>query len=210
MDHLEPEGHLRILIANQNRERLQQVSSTVIRLGHAAVMKEGSLEDIGPTTAAERPDLALVIVEGSSRRALSLIDKIVREATCPVIAILDVQDRAFVNEAAKRGIFAYIADGADGQELQSSIDVALRRFAEYHSLEGAFSRRAVMERAKGILMERHSIDEQAAFNLVRDQARRSNRKIADVADAVVSSHTLLPGPRVGVDSSSDQPDASDQ
>jgi response regulator NasT len=151
MDHVEPESHLRILIANQSSERLEQVSSTVVRLGHAAVVREASLEDIGPVTAVERPDLALVIVEESSRRALSLIDKIVREATCPVIAILDVQDRAFINEAAKRGIFAYIADGDDSQELQSSIDIALRRFSEYHSLEGAFSRRAVMERAKGIL-----------------------------------------------------------
>jgi AmiR/NasT family two-component response regulator len=200
MAHVDSEDQLRILIANQDRERLQQVTSTVVALGHAAVLREGSLEDIGAATAAERPDLALVIVEESSRRALSLIDKIVREATCPVIAILDVQDRDFVNEAAKRGIFAYIADGGDRQELQSSIDVALRRFSEYHGLEGAFSRRAVMERAKGILMERHSIDEQTAFNMLRDQARRSNRKVVDVADAVVSSLPLLPGPRAGFES----------
>ena len=84
------------------------------------------------------------------------------EATCPAIAVLDVQDRDFINEAAKRGIFAYIANGHDPQEMQSAIDIVLRRFAEYHALEGAFGRRAVTERAKGILMERHDIDEQAA------------------------------------------------
>jgi response regulator NasT len=105
---------------------------------------------------------------------------------------LDVQDRAFINEAAKRGIFAYIADGQDPEELQSSIDIVLRRFAEYHALEGAFGRRAVTERAKGILMERHGIDEQAAFNMLREHARRNNRKMVDVAEEIVSTHQLLP------------------
>jgi response regulator NasT len=109
-----------------------------------------------------------------------------------VIAVLDVQDREFINEAAKRGIFAYIADGHDPQEMQSAIDIVLRRFAEYHDLEGAFGRRAVTERAKGILMERHGIDEQAAFEMLRDHARRSHRKLVDLADAVVAGHSMLP------------------
>jgi len=116
----------------------------------------------------------------------------VHEATCPVIAILHVQDRDFINEAARRGIFAYIVDGGDPQELQSSMDIVLRRFAEYHNLEGAFGRRAVTERAKGILMERHGIDEQAAFNMLREQARRTQSKLVDVAEAVVFGHRLLP------------------
>ena len=91
------------------------------------------------------------------------------------------------------GIFAYITDGHDPQELQSSIDIVLRRFAEYHDLEGAFGRRAVTERAKGILMERHSVDEREAFNMLRDHARRTNRKMVDVAEEIVSTHRLLPG-----------------
>jgi AmiR/NasT family two-component response regulator len=68
----------------------------------------------------------------------------------------------------------------------------LRRFAEYHDLEGAFGRRAITERAKGILMERHSIEERAAFELLRNDARSTNRKLVDVASAVVDGHRLLP------------------
>jgi AmiR/NasT family two-component response regulator len=68
----------------------------------------------------------------------------------------------------------------------------LRRFTEYHDLEGAFGRRAVTERAKGILMERHSIDELAAFEMLREHARSTNRKLVDVASAVVDGHRLLP------------------
>ena len=70
--------------------------------------------------------------------------------------------RCSCREASKRGVFAHISD-ADIDDWQSSIDIVLRRFAEYHDLQGAFGRRALTERAKGILMERHAIDETRAF-----------------------------------------------
>ncbi|HSJ50154.1 MAG TPA: ANTAR domain-containing protein [Actinomycetota bacterium] len=143
-------------------------------------------------TATEHPDVALVIVHEGNTKGLEMIDRIVHEATCPVIAVLDVQDRAFIQEAAKRGIFAYIAGGDDTEEMQSAIDIVLRRFAEYHDLEGAFGRRAVTERAKGILMERHGINEQAAFDMLRDESRRTNQKLVDIAEAVVTARSMLP------------------
>jgi response regulator NasT len=68
----------------------------------------------------------------------------------------------------------------------------LRRFAEYHDLEGAFGRRAVTERAKGILMERHSVDERSAVAMLLSTSRNTNRKLIDVATAVVDRHRLLP------------------
>jgi AmiR/NasT family two-component response regulator len=183
---------LRVLVADGPGVRLDEVTRTVAGLGHDVIARESSLPDVAHITAKERPDVAVVIVHEATAKALQLIDRIVHEAACPVIAVLDVQDRAFINEAAKRGIFAYIADGHDPQEMQSSIDIVLRRFAEYHDLEGAFARRAVTERAKGILMERHGIGEEAAFDMLRDQARRTNRKLVDLADAVVAGHPMLP------------------
>jgi AmiR/NasT family two-component response regulator len=183
---------LRILIVDGQAERLDEVRSTVTSLGHEVVGEGAHLADVGRVTVAELPDVALVIVGEKTQQALDLIRTIVREAACPVIAILDVQDRAFIDQAARLGIFSYIAHGGDLEEMQSSIDVALERFAEYHALEGAFGRRAVMERAKGILMERHAVDEQEAFEMLRGHARRANRKIVDVSEAVVASHRLLP------------------
>lgn len=156
------------------------------------IARRSALTDVARLTASERPEVAILIVREGSAAELRLIDRIVREAACPVIAVLDVQDREFINEAAQRGIFAYITGGDDEEEMQSSIDIVLRRFAEYHDLEGAFGRRAVTERAKGILMERHGIDEEAAFNMLRDEARRSHRKLVDVADGVVVSRSILP------------------
>lgn len=181
-----------MLIADGSPARLEQVTRTVVGLGHTIVAEGTAPKSIGRAADAELADVALVIVGENSGQALELIRSIVQEASCPVIAILDVQDRDFVDRAARLGIFAHIAHQADLEELASSIDIALQRSAEYHALEGAFGRRAVTERAKGILMERHGIDEQHAFKMLRDHARRSNRKVVDVAEAVVATHLLLP------------------
>lgn len=198
---------LRVLVSDGPGVRLDEVTVTVAGLGHDVIARESSLPDVARITATERPDVAVVIVHEGTAKALQLIDRIVHEAACPVIAVLDVQDREFINEAAKRGIFAYIADGHDPQEMQSAIDIVLRRFAEYHALEGAFGRRAVTERAKGILMERHNVDEQAAFDILRDQARRTHRKLVDIADAVVSSRSMLPARPGATIEATDSPEA---
>ncbi|MEA2168024.1 MAG: two-component system, response regulator PdtaR [Solirubrobacteraceae bacterium] len=183
--------HLRVLIANERKDRLALVAPIVAALGHEVIAREIEVEDVGAVTARERPDVALVGLGASSEHALDLIDRIVREAACPVIVLLHARDPDFITEASKRGVFAHISD-ADVQDWQSSIDIVLRRFAEYQNLEGAFGRRALTERAKGILMERHSIDETAAFEMLRDRARIDNRKLIDLAAAVVDGHRLLP------------------
>jgi AmiR/NasT family two-component response regulator len=182
--------HLRVLIANERKDRLALVAPIVATLGHEVIAREIDVKDVGAATARERPDVALVGLGASSEHALGLIERIVREAACPVIALLHAPDPEFVREASKRGVFAYITD-AD-TDWQSSIDIVLRRFAEYHDLEGAFGRRAITERAKGILMERHAIDDTTAFEMLRDHSRNANRKLFDVAAAVVDGHRLLP------------------
>jgi len=183
--------NLRVLIANERKDRLALVAPIVAALGHEVIAREIEVEDVGAVTARERPDVALVGLGESSGHALGLIEKIVHESSCPVIVLLHAPDPGFVKEASKRGVFAYITD-ADAKDWQSSIDIVLRRFTEYHDLEGAFGRRALTERAKGILMERHSIDEITAFDMLREHARSTNRKLVDVSSAVVHGHRLLP------------------
>ena len=160
--------HLRVLIANERKDRLALVAPIVAALGHEVIAREIDVEDVGPVTARERPDVALVGLGESSDHALTLIEKIVHESACPVIVLLHSPDSGFVKEASKRGVFAYITD-ADVKEWQSSIDIVLRRFAEYHDLE-----------------------EVAAFEMLRNHSRTANRKLVDVAGAVVDGHALLP------------------
>jgi AmiR/NasT family two-component response regulator len=188
--------HLRVLIANERRDRLGLLAQVVATLGHEVIAREIDVKEVGPVTARERPDVALVGLGLSSEHALELIAEIVHEAACPVIALLSARDPAYIHEAAKRGVFAYIVD-ADAEELQSAIDITLQRFAEYHNLQGAFGRRAVIEQAKGILMERHAVDQQRAFEMLRTHSQHNGRKLVDVAQAIVDSHLLLLPPLAG-------------
>jgi AmiR/NasT family two-component response regulator len=182
--------HLRVLIANERKDHLALVVPLVTRLGHEVIACEVDVSEVGAVTGRERPDVALVGLGESSEHALELIQTIVETAACPVIALIHAPDPGFLREASKRGVFAYVTDD-EGDDWQSAIDIVLRRFAEYRDLEGAFARRAVTERAKGILMERHTLDEATAFEMLRDGARNANRKLVDVADAVVVGHVLL-------------------
>ena len=182
--------HLRVLIANEKRERLELLAQVVIGLGHEVIAREIHVAEVGAVTLRERPDVALVGLGLHSEHSLDLITEIVREASCPVIALLSARDPEYVREAAKRGVFAYIVDG-DSQELHSAIEITLKRFAEYQTLQGAFGRRATIEQAKGILMARHAIDADKAFEMLRGHSQHNGRKLVDVAQAIVESHLLL-------------------
>jgi AmiR/NasT family two-component response regulator len=186
-----PDFHqLRVLIANEKRERLELLAGIVAGLGHEVIAREIYVKEVGSSTARERPDVALVGLGLSSEHALDLISEIVREASCPVIALMHAKNPAYIEEAAKRGVFAYIVDG-DADSLESTLSITLRRFAEYQNLQGAFGRRAMIEQAKGILMARHTINEDVAFEMLRSHSQNNGRKLIDIAEAVVESHTLL-------------------
>jgi len=103
--------HLRVLIANEKRERLELLAQVVAGLGHDVIAREIYVKEVATVTAREQPDVALVGLGLSSEHALDLITEIVREASCPVIALLTAKDPAYVHQAARRGVFAYIVDG---------------------------------------------------------------------------------------------------
>jgi two-component system, response regulator / RNA-binding antiterminator len=128
---------LRVLIANQRSDHLALLATVIERLGHEVVAEEIDVTDVGAGTARMRPDVALVGLGTDAEHALELISAIVRETFCPVIALIPNYDESWIEEAARRGIFAYIVD-ARPEEIQSAIDIGLNRFLEFARLQGAF------------------------------------------------------------------------
>jgi response regulator NasT len=184
---------LRVLVANERDERLNTITALVERLGHEIVARAVEIKDVGPLSREARAEVALVGLGLDGEHALALISSIVQEAACPVIALIDAEDPSYVNEAAKRGIFAYVEMGGPDTELQSALDITLRRFAEFSNLQGAFGRRAIIEQAKGILMARNEINAEQAFQLLKNHSQQSGRRLVDVAESVTQSHQLLHG-----------------
>ena len=189
---------LRILLADQDPGALKVTAGQVRALGHVPTEIAVNLREAAEAIARDDPDLTIVVLYGDDEHALDLIEEINAYSSGPVIALLDREDPEFVAEAAERGIFAY-ARQETAESIQSAIEVAMPRWREHQELteqverlESALQRRALIERAKGILMERHNLDDRAAFQRVREHARGTNRTVVDVAAAVAEGHALLP------------------
>jgi response regulator NasT len=189
---------LRVLCADEDDAALRETAAILRLLGHEVTEFAIGTSEVADAIAREDPDASVVVVHNDDEHALGLIDEIVSFSSGPVVALLDDEDPEFIRDAADRGIHAY-ARPIEPDAVQSALEVAMRRHAEQSKLtvtvsqlENALERRAVIERAKGILMERHSADERAAFELLRAKARSSNRSVVDLAQAVLDGHSLLP------------------
>ncbi len=183
-------GHprdLRVLVADERQIYIEPIAKALSDLGHQVIASEVETSRVAASMSEHDPDVAIVALHEDTDHALDLIAEVTHEAVCPVMALVEGANPEFIANAAERGIFAHL-DSADHDELRGAIDVALRRFDEYKRLQQAFLRRARIERAKGVLMERNSIGEQEAFEQLRREARGSRRRLIEVVDEVLSEN----------------------
>jgi len=191
-------ANLKVLVADEDHEALDRVARILTELGHEVRARAVGVAEVSRQIQEDEPEVALVKLHDDDEHALDLIDEIVQEADCPVIALMEVAEPDFISRAAEKGIFAYVQP-VTAATVRGALDVAIRRHADVDRLSGqldqlesALRRRAVIERAKGILMERHSIGDREAFELLRSHARANNRRLVEVAGAVAEGHLLLP------------------
>ena len=202
-----PIDPLRVLVAGERAHRLDHIAAVLGVLGHEVIAQLTDVAELARAIRLERPDVAIVGVGEDKPHALELISEIVHQAVCPVIVDVDAEDPAFVDEAATRGVFAYIEDGGRDQ-MQSALGIVRRRYAELARVRGALGRQAIIEQAKGILMERHGLSARDAFESLRQHARNTNQTVYDVAEAVTLSYSLFRSPPTGEDSPKPRPPAS--
>jgi AmiR/NasT family two-component response regulator len=193
------ESNLRILLANEREEDLRALGDVLDGLGHEVTPFAVSVLEATELIAREDPDVAFVVLDGDDEHGLALISETVTFASGPVlVTVRQAESPATIARAADMGIAGYV-DSWEPADVQGAIDVAMRRHREEErlhekvaQLESALDRRAVIERAKGVLMERHRVAERAAFELLREHARSSGRRVVDIAQTVLDGHALLP------------------
>jgi AmiR/NasT family two-component response regulator len=193
------ETALRILLANEREEDLRKLGEVLASLGYEVVPFAVSVREAVELIAREDPDIAFVVFDGDDAHGLALLSQTVEFASGPVlVSMRSAESPATVARAADLGIAGYVDSWAP-EDVQAAIEVALRRHREaarlnekVEQLQSALERRAVIERAKGILMERHGVDDAQAFERLRDHARSGGRRVVEIAQAVLDGHALLP------------------
>lgn len=179
--------------------------------GRAAVIEEGlhdaGLRDTVVLTDRHRllarlesiaPEVVLIDLENPSRDVLEDYFAMSRALARPIAMFVDHSDEESTAAAVDAGVSAYIVDGLTRNRIKPVLDLAVRRFqafarlqAELHEARSALADRATIDRAKAILMRKRGLDEPAAYALLRRHAMATNRRIAEVADAITTADTLM-------------------
>ncbi len=170
-------------------------------------LREAGLDDLviiepaGPLAAqieAAAPEVVLINLENPSRDQLEDFFTVSRALAKPIAMFVDQSDAEATGAAIDAGVSAYVVDGLSKQRIKPVVDLAVRRFQAFSRLQreldeakGALADRTAIDRAKAILMKRRQIDEPAAYALLRGQAMRTNRRIAEIAEAIITSEELM-------------------
>ena len=188
-----------MLIADEDEAALRGLHAVLAELGHEVTPYAVSVADAVELIAKDDPQVAIVVVHNDDEHALALIGEAVEYASGPVIAQLPDADVDFLVARGRARASPPTSSRWTRSRCRArsrSRCAATARRSSLHEkvdqLEGALERRGVIERAKGILMERHGVGERQAFELLRDHSRTTGRRVVEVAQAVLDGHALLP------------------
>ncbi len=147
------------------------------------------------------PDVVLINLENPGRDVLEESFALSRALARPIAMFVDQSDERSIAEAVDAGISAYVVDGMKKERIKPILELAVRRFHAFSRLQteldeakSELADRKLIDRAKMLLMKRRKIDEPAAYALLRKQAMDSGRRIAEIAEALITAEALLGGP----------------
>jgi len=153
---------------------------------------------IGAQLDRAHPEVVLINLENPSRDLLEDYFAMSRALDRPIAMFVDQSDAELTAAAVDAGVSAYIVDGLTKNRIKPVLDLAVRRFQAFARLQqelreakSALADRAVIDKAKAILIRRRGLDEPSAYALLRSHAMSTNRRIAEVAEAIVTSDALL-------------------
>jgi two-component system, response regulator / RNA-binding antiterminator len=150
------------------------------------------------------PDVILMDFGNPSRDVLDQMFQVSRIVRRPIAMFVDQNERGAISAAVDAGVSAYIVDGLKKERVSAILEMTISRFratdklrAELDEAKSALKDRKVIDRAKGFLMKSKNIDEAEAYKLLQKTAMRQGRKIADVAEGLLSAIEMLDPPRSG-------------
>lgn len=193
-----PLAALSVLVIDENRIRASIIEAGLREAGHRSVSVIHDVTGIAARIAELQPDVIVIDLENPNRDMLENMFQLSRAVKRPIAMFVDRSDSASIEAAVDAGVSAYVVDGLRKERVKPILDMAISRFNAFsrlaHELEQARSElegRKLIDRAKGILMKSRGLSEADAYALLRKTAMNQNRRIADIAQSLVTAADLL-------------------
>jgi len=192
------EPSLKIVIVDKSPIRAAILEDGLREAGHTVVVRIDDTSHLLARIYALDPDVILIDLEEPSRDVLEQMFQVSRAVQRPVAMFVDQADSASIEAAVDAGVSAYIVDGLKKERVKHILDLCISRFNAFDRLQkeldqtrSALEERKVIDRAKGILMSAKNLSEADAYALLRKTAMSQNKKIAEVAQSVITAAELL-------------------
>ena len=189
---------LRILVVDQNVTRASILEEGLREAGYANVAVVRDMQNLLRRIVDADPDVIFIDLENPNRDVLEQMFQVSRCVRRPIAMFVDHSDTDTIRAAVESGVSAYVVDGLRKERVKSILDTAVSRFNAFNQLRDELDRarqeleeRKIIERAKGILMRDRGLSEEAAYALLRKAAMNENRRVAEVAQSLVTASRLL-------------------
>lgn len=189
---------LTILVIDENAIRASIIEEGLAEAGHCKVTVIHEVNGVARLIETLQPDVIIIDIESPNRDMMEHMFQLTRSVSRPIAMFVDRSDTASIEAAVDAGVSAYIVDGLKKERVKPILDMAVSRFNAFSRLQrelaearNALEERKIIERAKGILMKMRGLSEEEAFALLRQSAMNEKKKIADIAQSVVTAAGLL-------------------
>jgi len=192
------EAALRILLVDQNVTRASILEEGLREGGYTNVTVVRDMQNLLRRIVDADPDVICIDLENPNRDVLEQMFQVSRAVRRPVAMFVDRSDSDMIKAAVESGVGAYVVDGLKKERVKAVLDMAINRFKAFNDLREELDRarqaldeRKVIERAKGILMKERGLNEEAAYALLRKAAMSDNKRVIEIAQAVITAAGLL-------------------
>lgn len=189
---------LTILVIDENAIRASIIEEGLNEAGHVNVKVIHEMQGVARLIETMDPDVIIIDIENPNRDMMEHMFQLTRMISRPIAMFVDRSDSAAIEAAVDAGVSAYVVDGLKKERIKPILDMAVSRFNAFSRLQrelaearNALEERKVIERAKGILMKMRGLNEEQAFALLRQTAMNEKKKLADIAQSVVTAAGLL-------------------
>ncbi|NBN65778.1 ANTAR domain-containing response regulator [Pannonibacter tanglangensis] len=189
---------LTVLVIDENKIRAEIIQRGLEEAGHQRVILMSTMDGLLRRILDIDPDVIVIDIENPNRDQLENLFHVSRAARRPIAMFVDRSDSGMLEAAVDAGVSAYVVDGLRQERVKPILDMAIARFNAFSRLQrelaearNALEERKIIERAKGILMSSRGLSEADAFALLRQTAMNEKKKMADIAQSVVTAANLL-------------------